>query len=169
LLTLAQFNPFRGSVLPTGPLRVGRPLRGLCTGRGRMSGIGPPVGRDYGFQPTGGPYKIVAARKVYKPRSGRPTRSGPSGRTWFLQPSKVKSKTGQRSDHLLVENIKLRHLWVSTVLCGLFWWLVGVIGEILSDSPGVAYLFFVHKTWTECGELHGERGQQTDTFKLPAI
>jgi hypothetical protein len=34
----------------TGPLRVGRPLRGLYTGLGRMSGGGPPVGRDRCFQ-----------------------------------------------------------------------------------------------------------------------
>jgi len=37
----------------TGPLRVGRPLRGGCTGRGGISDIGPPVGRDYYF-PTNG-------------------------------------------------------------------------------------------------------------------
>ena len=27
-------------------LRVGRPLRGVCTGRGEMRFFGPPVGRE---------------------------------------------------------------------------------------------------------------------------
>ena len=30
----------------TGPLRVGRPLRGVCTGLARINSLGPPVGRD---------------------------------------------------------------------------------------------------------------------------
>jgi hypothetical protein len=36
---------FRRLSCRTGPLRVARPLRGVCTGRGRPEGMGPRVAR----------------------------------------------------------------------------------------------------------------------------
>ena len=58
----------------TGPLRAGRSLRNAYTGLGKMSGIGPPVGRkeDLSFRPTEGP-----AEGVYTSRSDRPPRRRP--------------------------------------------------------------------------------------------
>jgi hypothetical protein len=37
----------------TGPLRVARPLRGVCTGHAGTIIFGPPVGRDYRFPAYG--------------------------------------------------------------------------------------------------------------------
>ena len=50
----------------TGPLRVGRPLRGVHTGLAGMISIGPPVGRDHRFRPTGGPMLIMLPRQIKK-------------------------------------------------------------------------------------------------------
>ena len=50
----------------TGPLRVGRPLRGGCTGLGGTMLHGPPVGRGMMFRPAGGPMLLASPRQVKK-------------------------------------------------------------------------------------------------------
>jgi hypothetical protein len=57
----------------TGPLRVVRPLRGVCTLLWLGDDGGPPVGRNVlNSRPSGAP-----GEAVYKSRSDRPPRSGP--------------------------------------------------------------------------------------------
>ena len=51
-------------------------MAGVLVGAGSATLVLPLVGIII-FRPTGGPQTIVVARKIYKPRSGRPTRSGP--------------------------------------------------------------------------------------------
>jgi hypothetical protein len=58
----------------TGPQRVGRSLRDVCTGCGRYEPHGLRDARDKIFVPTNG----RPAEGIYAPRSGRPTRSGPA-------------------------------------------------------------------------------------------
>jgi hypothetical protein len=47
----------------TGPLRVGRPLRGAYTGLAGTIGVGPPVGREK-MIPTNGRTNAVRTRKT---------------------------------------------------------------------------------------------------------
>jgi hypothetical protein len=59
-------------VLPDGPLRVGRPLRGVCTVLGKMIGASPHVGRhEDRSQASRGPCGS------YLPRQGTPATKWP--------------------------------------------------------------------------------------------
>jgi len=50
--------------LPDGPLRVGRPLRGVYTGLAGTIFRTPPVGRQHWSRPTGGPMRLDLPRQV---------------------------------------------------------------------------------------------------------
>ena len=56
----------------TGPLRVGRPLRGVSTGLGRIILFGPTVGREMMIPTDGRTYVLFSSQDKLKRRAERP-------------------------------------------------------------------------------------------------
>jgi hypothetical protein len=80
----------------TGPLRVGRPLRGVYTGLAEMIGNGPPVGREMNDpDQREGRSNSFRPDKLRRRANARPTRSGP------VRQDTVSNQLGQLGGKLL--------------------------------------------------------------------
>jgi hypothetical protein len=64
---------------------VGRSLRDLYAGRGRITSLALPLVGIIMFRPTGGSRKIVVARRYTGHEVTAPRAVGPSGRRWSLR------------------------------------------------------------------------------------